>query len=107
MHSDGNITEIIPDLIEIGIDALNSQLFCMNIGELGKSFRGKITFWGEVDRQYLLPEGTSYEIEAAVNHIYESLYSKGGVIGQVEFGPAARPENILHVFKCWNNIHKP
>jgi uroporphyrinogen decarboxylase len=106
MHSDGNITEIIPDLIEIGIDALNSQLFCMNIGELGRKFGGKITFWGEIDRQHLLPEGTLNEIGDAVRFVYENLYHNGGLIGQAEFGPAARPENIFHVFECWDKIHK-
>jgi uroporphyrinogen decarboxylase len=104
MHSDGNIEEIIPDLIEIGIDALNSQLFCMNIEELGRKFRGKITFWGEIDRQYVLPSGDRKDVEEAVKIVYENLYSGGGVIGQCEFGPAARPENIFHVFDCWNKI---
>jgi len=104
MHSDGNIEEIIPDLIEIGIDALNSQLFCMNIEELGEKFRGKITFWGEIDRQYILPSGEKSDVEKAVRLVYENLYSNGGLIGQCEFGPAARPENIFHVFDCWNKI---
>jgi len=106
MHSDGNITEIIPDLIEAGIDALNSQLFCMNIPELGQKFGGKITFWGEIDRQHILPEGTAEEVGNAVRYVYENLYRDGGVIGQVEFGPAAKPENIFHVFDCWNKINK-
>lgn len=106
MHSDGNIEEIIPDLIEIGIDAINSQLFCMDIVELGKKFKGKITFWGEIDRQSILPSGERNDIEKAVNFVYENLYSEGGVIGQCEFGPAARPENIFHVFDCWNKITK-
>jgi hypothetical protein len=104
MHSDGNIEEIIPDLIEIGIDALNSQLFCMNIEELGRKYRGKITFWGEIDRQYILPSGDRRDVEEAVRVVYENLYSGGGVIAQCEFGPAALPENIFHVFDCWNKI---
>ncbi len=45
-HSDGNISAIYPDLIEIGIDAVNSQLFCMDIEELGRRYAGKIVFWG-------------------------------------------------------------
>jgi uroporphyrinogen decarboxylase len=106
MHSDGNITEIIPDLIEVGIDALNSQLFCMDIEELGKRFRGKITFWGEIDRQSILPNGSRSDIENAVRRVYNTLYSKGGVIAQCEFGPAANPENIFCVFESWNNIKK-
>ena len=39
MHSDGYITDIIDDLIEVGIDALNSQVFCMDIDELSEKFR--------------------------------------------------------------------
>jgi hypothetical protein len=106
MHSDGNITEIIPDLIEVGVDALNSQLFCMNIEELGRRFRGLITFWGEIDRQRLLPSGTGDEIKEAVKLVYENLYSEGGVIAECEFGPAANPDNIFTVFESWNNILK-
>jgi uroporphyrinogen-III decarboxylase len=106
MHSDGNITEIIPDLIEVGIDALNSQLFCMNIEELGKRFSGQITFWGEIDRQNILVNGNKKEIEEAVNLVFNNLYSDGGLIGQCEFGPAANPENIFYVFQAWNNVLK-
>ena len=58
-HSDGYITEVIPDLIEVGVDALNSQVFCMGTKELGERFRGKVTFWGEVDRQQCLPYGSA------------------------------------------------
>ena len=104
MHSDGNIEEIIPDLIDAGIDALNSQLFCMNIEELGKKFRGKITFWGEIDRQDILVNGTRKDISAAVRRVFDNLYDNGGVIGQCEFGPGAKPENIFHVFESWNNM---
>ena len=104
MHSDGNITSIYPDLIEIGIDAVNSQLFCMDIEELGKKFAGKITFWGEIDRQQLLPHGSLEDIRQAVAEIHENLYAGGGVIAQCEFGPAARPENVFEVFAAWDAI---
>ena len=58
MHSDGHIAAILPDLVEIGLDALNAQLFTMDIEAIGREFAGKLTFWGEVDRQHLLPYGT-------------------------------------------------
>lgn len=104
MHSDGYIIDIIPDLIECGIQALNSQVFCMGVEELGKRFRGKITFWGEVDRQNLLPYGSLADIRGAVGQIREHLYAHGGVIAQCEFGPGAKPENVLEVFKTWNQV---
>lgn len=105
-HSDGYIIDIIPDLIEIGIDALNSQIFCMGIKELGDRFRGKISFWGEVDRQELLPYGTRNQIEHAVREIWRELYSDGGVIAQCEFGLEARPENVFTVFETWDSLNR-
>jgi uroporphyrinogen decarboxylase len=103
MHSDGNIVEILPELVEVGVNALNSQLFCMDIDRLSREVAGKITFWGEIDRQDTLPNGTAKDIQQAVDLIYNKLYRNGGVIAQCEFGPAANPENILSVFECWNN----
>ena len=104
MHSDGYIIDIIPDLIEVGINALNSQLFCMNIKKLGRQFRGKIAFWGEIDRQQLLPHGSRKDIQEAVHLVYDHLHVNGGVIAQCEFGPGAKPENIFTVFETWNSI---
>ncbi len=103
MHSDGHIAAIIPDLIELGLDALNSQLFCMDIEEIGQKYAGKLTFWGEIDRQHLLPYGGKDDIDQAVKRVYNNLYRKGGVIAQCEFGPGANPDNVLEVFRAWDS----
>lgn len=100
MHSDGYIVDIYPDLIELGLDAVNSQVFCMTPEALSR-FAGQITFWGEMDRQHILPDGTVEEVEEAVMRTYENLYCRGGVIAQCEFGPGARPENIHAMFAAW------
>lgn len=102
-HSDGYILDIIPDLIEIGIDALNSQVFCMGLEPLSR-FRGRITFWGEIDRQRLLSTAAPAEVAAAVRDVHRHLYARGGVIAQCEFGAGARPENVEAVFRTWNEI---
>jgi uroporphyrinogen-III decarboxylase len=104
MHSDGNILDIMEDLIAIGVDALNSQVACMGIAELGRRFAGRITFWGEIDRQVLLAHGTLAEVEAEVRDVRAHLYADGGVIAQCEFGPGAIPENVLRVFETWQSI---
>jgi uroporphyrinogen decarboxylase len=104
MHSDGFITDVIPDLIELGVDAVNSQVFCMGVEELGQRFAGKITFWGEIDRQHLLPEATTDEIEAAVRRAHAAFWRGGGAIAQCEFGAGARPENVLKVFETWDSF---
>lgn len=102
MHSDGYIVDIVPDLVELGLDALNSQVSCMGVGALGERFGGKITFWGEPDRQHLLPEGTADEVRAAVREMKKAFYHDGGVIAQCEFGLAADPNNVRAFFEAWN-----
>ncbi len=98
MHSDGHITEIIPDLIEIGLDALNSQVFCMDVEDLGRRFAGELTFWGELDRQQLLPRASTAQITEAARRLQAAFYRDGGFIAQCEFGPGARPENVYAFF---------
>jgi uroporphyrinogen decarboxylase len=104
MHSDGHIAAILPDLVEIGLDALNAQLFCMDVEEIGRRFAGKLTFWGEVDRQHLLPYGTPAEVAEAVGRARRALWRGGGAIAQCEFGIGARPENVAAVFEAWEAL---
>ena len=106
MHSDGHIVRILPKLIDAGLDAINSQIFCMGVDAL-KPFAGKITFWGEMDRQYLLPRGTPEEVDAAVVSVAGSLWQNGGCIAQCEFGPAAKPENVWQVYTSWEKLPLP
>lgn len=103
MHSDGNVLKIYPHLIDIGVDAMNSQLFCMGVENLAP-FKGKITFWGEIDRQYILPWGTVEDAQNAVKLVHDTLWDNGGCIAQCEFGPGAKPENVHMVFETWNRV---
>ena len=101
-HSDGHIFAIYEDLIEIGVDAVNSQLFCMDIEEIGRRFKGRITFWGEIDRQHVLPFGTPADARAAVARVRRALDDgRGGVIAQCEWGKNNPPANIEAVFEAW------
>ncbi|GMU92785.1 MAG: hypothetical protein AMXMBFR4_18430 [Candidatus Hydrogenedentota bacterium] len=101
-HSDGFIEPIIPDLIEIGIDALNSQLFCMNIEELALRYKGKLTFWGEICRQRVLPFGTPSDVRNAVRRVRAAFDDGvGGLIAQCEWGLHDPAENIAAVFEAW------
>lgn len=101
-HSDGNISAIYGDLIEAGFDAINSQLFVMDIEELGRQYQGQVTFWGEIDRQHVLPFGSPEEVRAAVMRVRHALDDEsGGVIAQCEWGKDNSQENIETVFKTW------
>ena len=106
MHSDGYIVEIIPDLIEIGLDAVNAQLFCMPIEDLAEKFAGRICFWGEIDRQKLLTFGTPQEVRAAVRRVAAAFLKKKrtGVVGQCFWGKDHRSENCEAVYDEWSRV---
>lgn len=105
MHSDGYIQDIYLDLIEIGVDAINSQLFCMDFDYLERYAKGKITFWGEIDRQHILPDPDPQAGRNAVRQIARHLYDRqGGIIAQLEFGPGANPQTVLAAFEEWEFI---
>jgi len=102
MHSDGFIQEIYPDLIEIGVSAVNSQLFCMDFDYLSKIAKGKITFWGEIDRQHIMC-ALDFEIgRQAVRKIKEKLGTgNGGLIAQFELGPWSNLDMAFAIYDEW------
>ena len=104
MHSDGFILDIVGDLVDIGVDALNSQIGCLGAPALGR-FRGRLTFWGEIDRHAVLSSGSLADVRRAVVEAHTHLSANGGLIAQCEFGPGVRPENVREMFRCWNSMN--
>jgi uroporphyrinogen decarboxylase len=101
-HSDGNISRIFGELIKVGIDAIHSQLFLMDIERLAKRYRGRVTFWGEIDRHHVLPFGSPEEIREAVRRVRKALdFGSGGVIAQCEWGVNVPLRSIATVFEQW------
>ena len=102
LHCDGNIAEIIPDLVGIGVDALNAQLFCMDIEEIGGRYAGRVCFWGEIDRQATLPFGSERDIRDAVRRVRRSVERpSGGAIAQCEWGMQDPARNVRAVYDEW------
>lgn len=74
MHSDGQIQPIIADLIEIGLTALNPvQPEVLDHGWLYAHFGGKLTFYGGVSTQTVLPNGSASDVRAAVRDCVDNL----------------------------------
>lgn len=80
-HSCGAVREIIPDLIEIGVDALNPvqvRAAGMEPMRLKRDFGEYITFHGAFDHQHILPHGTVEEVRTEVHRIIGLLAPAGG-----------------------------
>ena len=82
-HSCGSIYELIPGLIDVGIDILNPvQTSAKNMEpeRLKKEFGKDLTFWGAIDTQKVLPYGTLQEIDNEVKRVIEVLGKDGGYV---------------------------
>jgi uroporphyrinogen decarboxylase len=80
-HSDGVITPIVPDLIEIGLDVLNPiQPACMDPAEVKRQFGKHLCFWGSIDEQHTLPFGSAEDVAAEVRLRLDTLGQDGGLI---------------------------
>jgi uroporphyrinogen decarboxylase len=107
LHACGSIRAIIPDLIEIGVDALNPiQVSAkgMDPRSLKETFGGKITFWGGgIDTQEVLPTGTPQQIEEEVHQNMEIFKPGGGYIfSQVHNITHDVPvENVVTMFEAY------
>lgn len=82
-HSCGSVAEIMPDLIEIGMDVLESvqpEAAGMNPYELKKKWGDKIVFWGCLGSQSIIPFGTPEEIRSEVKRLRTEMSRGGGYI---------------------------
>lgn len=102
-HSDGYIFDLYPELIDLGVDAVNSQIWCMGVEKVAEAYAGKIAFWGEISRQDTLPMGTPEDIRKSAGRMKQHLFvNGGGLIGQSEVGADVPLENITAVLEAWN-----
>jgi uroporphyrinogen decarboxylase len=99
-HSCGAVYPFINDLIECGVDILNPvqpRAAGMDRERLKREFGNRISFWGGIDIQYVLPKGSKEEIIREVEYAVKTLGKDGGFI----MGPAhnvqsdVNPENLL------------
>lgn len=102
-HSDGKVLDIIPDLIEIGVDALNVQVSLIGLNTLTERFAGRICILPDMDRQHLLPFGTPTEIEEHVKDLANRFGGfNGGMIAWSEIGPDVPLENAEAMLRAFD-----
>lgn len=105
-HSCGSIYEIIPDLIEVGVDILNPvQVAAANMDtkRLKREFGDSLAFWGGgVDTQRVLPRGTPEQVREEAKRRIEDLAPGGGFVFNTVHNIQADvpPENILTMWEA-------
>jgi len=100
-HSDGHILELYEDFIGLGVDAVNSQVWCIGL-EKAAPYAGRMTFWGEIDRQNILAFGGPGDVRDAARRMRDAFHRRGGLIGQSVAGVDVPLENIRAILEGWN-----
>jgi len=96
-HSDGDVREVIEDLIEIGFDILNPvQPECMDPAALKREYGDRLAFWGCIGTQTTMPFGTPDEVRETVRWTVENVGQGGGLL--------IAPTHVLEPEVPWENI---
>jgi uroporphyrinogen decarboxylase len=102
-HSCGSVYALLEDLIDIGIDALNPiQVSAHNMdpATLKREFGDRLTFWGGIDTQQVLPYGSPREVREEVRYTIECLAPGGGYVlaGVHNLQGDVPPENVVAMY---------
>ena len=98
-HSCGNITGLLDDLIDVGVDIINPvQVSAMgDMKKIKKRFGKDLVFWGGIDTQDILPNGSVCDVEDEVRERIKEMAHEGGyVLAAVHnIQPDVPAENII------------
>lgn len=100
-HSDGMIADILPDLIELGIDVLNCQLGLFD-RRLLRTYAGKVCFRTDIDRQRLLPYATPQQVKDYITDLFHDIGTPdGGIVACGEISEDVPLDNIKAMYDAF------
>lgn len=106
LHCCGGVRELLPDLIDAGLDAINPvQINCrgMEAGELKREFGDRLVLWGGgCDTRDILPNATPDQVHKHVREQVRILNPQGGFVFQQVHNILANvpPENIVAMYEA-------
>jgi len=102
-HSDGNISPILDDLMELGMDALHPiQPDVMDIADIKLNYGDKLCLIGNIDLHYTLTRGSPEEVDAEVKERILAAGPNGGYIisSAMTLTDYCKPENVFALSKA-------
>jgi uroporphyrinogen decarboxylase len=102
-HTCGSVYPLLADLIDAGVDVLNPvQVSARNMDSalLKKHFGDKLCFWGGIDIQHVLNQGSTVDVKAEVRRRIDDLAPGGGYVlcAAHNIQPDVPPENIVAMY---------
>ncbi|MHB8869146.1 MAG: uroporphyrinogen decarboxylase family protein [Thermoleophilia bacterium] len=95
-HSDGDISRLLPELVEVGVDVVNPLApDCMDSAAVRREFGGRLAFWGTVGTAVLWDQGTPDQVRAEVRLRKDALGPSGLLLSPAYDIDYAPRENVL------------
>ena len=102
LHSCGSVRAFIPDLIEIGVDVINSQTAVVGLDWIASNVRGRVAFRTDIDRQHVLPLGSPSQVKEEVHRTFETCgTAEGGIIACGEIAPDVPLVNVRAMYEAF------
>ena len=80
-HSDGNVLDIVGEMVEAGLDILNPvQPECLDADEVHRRFGKRLTLDGCIGTQSTMPWGTPSDVRARVKEVIDRYGRDGGLM---------------------------
>ncbi|MCE5330113.1 hypothetical protein LLG07_07275 [bacterium] len=107
LHSDGKVDDIMPWIIEYGVDAFNPMdPYCVDYRDYKKKYGNQIALWGNIDIEFPLANGTSEDIRKDVKEHMDVLKpgygyicsSSHSIVNYIPFENFAAMINAIHEF---------
>lgn len=100
-HSDGQILDIMPDLVDLGVDVLNCQASVMDRSAL-RDYAGTLCFRTDIDRQNVLPFVSPAGVKDYVNTLFHDLGTPhGGIVACGEISEDVPLANIRAMYEAF------
>jgi uroporphyrinogen decarboxylase len=104
-HCCGSIYKLLDDIIDLGVDVIHPVQVAakdMDSSILAPEFGDRLSFWGGIDTQKVLPNGTTEEVKAEVKRRIRDFAPGGGyILGAVhDIQPDVPVENIIAMYEA-------
>jgi len=105
LHSCGAIAPLLDDFIDMGVEIINPVQVSargMDAEELKRCYGDQVVFWGGIDSQQILPNGSVREVKQEVLRRIRQFGKNGGyVVSAVHnIQPDVPPENVVALFEA-------
>ena len=107
LHSDGAITKLLPDIVDLGVDVLHplEPLPAMDLSQIKAEFGKELTFLGGIDISHAMPGSRDDVVEETKRRLQQLAPGGGYILAPANHLQAdVPPENVVTLFETAHTL---